>query len=520
MMRTRTGCMWIAALLGTLAADVAVGSVQVDTIGTTSLDAQSYGPVWQRVYYLPGTGIYAVWVKSGMYYSHFDCASGSWLGETGVFPERDISGNLAVGTDSASSCYRRAIISSRTDEPVLAVETSPGSGVFDCRSSAPTLAGHYYPPVAMGWDDVVHLLSLDPAERDTLLYSRSTDLGITWSQPVSVCGDAVPGRPSHSIACSPVSGKVAALWSHPDSVALWVNRSTDGGTTWSGPEDILSLSSSIPDARPGALGAFGLFDANDRLNVATQVWDSPGQHPAEIWHYQETRSPAWSLVHRFAPAAVLAQAEPQEPFVCRPSIGQGTDGRLLVAWMGYDSLNYEPGTQIARADLFVAHSADNGLTWSRPLRVTGPDSRSRISPCLAARARDTLVLICVEDQKAGIYEHGNGPQTDNSVVVLRVPFDELPGIADAPRVGAPRQPSVRPNPARTTACIEWPRAGGPWTAELRDCSGRRVSAIGPASGTTHLDVSRLPSGVYFLTPVSGSGPAADPVCGGRLVVSH
>ena len=40
----------IIALLPALAP----GAVRVDTVGTTRLDAQTYGPVWQRVYSLPG----------------------------------------------------------------------------------------------------------------------------------------------------------------------------------------------------------------------------------------------------------------------------------------------------------------------------------------------------------------------------------------------------------------------------------------------------------------------------------
>jgi hypothetical protein len=58
------------------------GAVKVDTVGTTSLDLQSYGPVWQRVYNLPGAGIHVTWVKFGMFYNYLNYSTGRWLGET------------------------------------------------------------------------------------------------------------------------------------------------------------------------------------------------------------------------------------------------------------------------------------------------------------------------------------------------------------------------------------------------------------------------------------------------------
>ncbi len=511
----------LLALLAALATLTgrAAATVQVDSIGTTDLDAQNYGPVWQRIYNLPGTGIYVSWVKSGMYYTFYDYSTSTWLGETGVFTERDLTGSLDVDEDTTSPHYGSAFISSRTDEPVLAVETGPGTGTFEFHSTVPTLDGCFYPPIAVGRNGTVHLLCLDPEERDTLLYSRSTDYGTTWSSPLSVCDGHIPRRATHSLASSAASDRVVAVWTFADSQALWINLSSDAGATWTGSQDILTAPSPIPDGRPGSLGGQALFDNQDRLHVVTQLWSDPDQFPAEIWHYRENRDPAWTLVHRFDPSAVLAQAEPQEPFVCRPTIAEDDQGRLFVAWMGYDSINYEPSTQIARADVYVARSEDGGLTWSRPLRATGPDSLSRLSPCLASTATDTLVLCCVEDRKAGVYEHGNGPQTENRVVVLRIPTDELPGVAAHEPVGCRDCGiSVVPRPARFIATVRMRSRTGIRGVAVRDCTGRLVGTQTAEGDCVRLDVSRLSPGVYFVTPVPTD--VATPGLHAKLVVNR
>ncbi|MCX7731732.1 MAG: glycoside hydrolase [candidate division WOR-3 bacterium] len=411
--------------------------IPADTIGTTGVDLQNYGPAWQRIYYLPEFGIYTAWVKTGMWANFYSFPARTWSGEVSVFgSQRNAGGNLAVCTRSSSPYYRSPFISSYINReprwPIVAVESIPGSGIFSMRPPDSSLIECQRPPIAFTANNHLHLLCADPNTADTLLYSRSTDYGITWTDPIPVCGPFLPENPTYSIAGSENSSRLAAVWTNEDSSALWINISEDGGINWTGPQNIFPVPTAITSPKPGRQGAYAIFDRNDRLNVVTQIWDGTHQYPAEIWHWQENRSPAWSLVFRFAPGSVLAGAEPGDPFVLRPTIGQKEDGTLFVLWLNYDSLNYEPLTQIARADLFIAQSQDNGLHWSRPFRLTGPDNCSRLSPCLAPIITDSLFIICVIDQLAGIYEQGHGSQTVNPVVVLRVPVTQIPGISEAP----------------------------------------------------------------------------------------
>lgn len=414
----------------------AMAAITVDTIGTTGIDAQNYGPIWQRVIHLPGTGIYTAWLKTGMFANFFSFATNTWSGEISVFgSQRNASGSLTVPENPTSPYYRSTFISSFINRdpkwPIIAVDSVPGENNFIVRELDSSLMGCQRPPITITQNNYLHIICVDSTTQETLLYSRSTDYGVNWQKPVPLSGNRLLQDPTYNIAGSKSSNRLAVVWTQPDSAAIYINISEDGGDNWTGPQNIFPVPTTIPGARPGRFGAYPLFDRQNRLNIVTQIWDGNHQFPAEIWHWQENRNPAWCLVYRFSPASVLAPAEPGEPFVVRPTLGENqADGTLFVLWLNYDSLNYEPQTQIARADLFVAYSPDNGNTWSRPYRLTGPDGVSRLSPGLASVVNDTLFIITVIDQIAGVYEHGHGPQTVNPVVLLRIPISDLPGIAE------------------------------------------------------------------------------------------
>lgn len=472
--------------LAILITGFARATVKIDTIGTTGVDLQNYGPVWQRIYYLSGFGIWTAWIKTGMWANFYSFTNHSWSGEVSVFgSQRNAGGNLAVCVNNNSGYYRSTFISSYINReprwPIVAVESVAGSGIFQMRTPDSSLIDCQRPPITFTANNYLHLVCADPYTADTLLYSRSTDYGINWQDPIPVCGPLLPASPNFNLVGSELSDRLAVIWTNEESTALWVNISNDAGTSWSGPQNIFPVPSSISGAKPGKQGAFAIFDHNDRLNIVTQVWDGTHQYPAEIWHWQENRNPAWSLVYRFAPNSVLANAEPGDPFVLRPTIAEKADGTLFVLWLNYDSLNYEPQTQIARADLFIAQSPDNGRHWSRPFRLTGPDNYSRLCPEIASRVDDSLFIILVVDQLAGIYEQGHGGQTVNPVIVLRVPVSELPGVQETRQPDFPKKIYQSPTLLKSSELITIPLARG----LIYDITGKPQKNIHQ-------------SGVYFL----------------------
>jgi hypothetical protein len=139
------------------------------------------------------------------------------------------------------------------------------------------------------------------------------------------------------------------------------------------------------------------------------------------------------------------------------------------------------------------------LNWGEPVRLTVPDNTSKRFPFLAEVVDDTLRVLYFADKVAGFWEQGQGVQTTNAVVYLRVAADFLPtAVQERPDPGLAQEPAeVRPSVARRG--FEVRPAPGVHLLHVRvaDESGRIVAE--PA-------VSRIPlswgasarPGVYFL----------------------
>ena len=142
---------------------------------------------------------------------------------------------------------------------------------------------------------------------------------------------------------------------------------------------------------------------------------------------------------------------------------------------------------------------------------------SRISPCLASTAGDSLVIVCVEDRTAGLHERGHGPQTTNSVTVLRVPTAGLPAIEERTQMDVPRRSglSVAPNPSGSRCVVSTPLTRTGAVLTLWDSQGRLVRTERHARPQNEVITSALPPGVYLIR-VNANGQLLET----RLVVAR
>jgi hypothetical protein len=180
-------------------------------------------------------------------------------------------------------------------------------------------------------------------------------------------------------------------------------------------------------------GIFAFIDRQDRLYFVVAVYpvvhDTAYPNPAEIWHWCGQNNPAWTRVHRAgcAPEHLLAPVGYNAPYACRPSISQGNDGQLCVAWEQFDSSNVEPQTNLLRAGIWVSGSPDNGASWTLGVLVTERNTSSHRFPRIIDRmvsggpSEDTICVLYLMDSVAGLFVQNQGPGTPDPVICQFIP---------------------------------------------------------------------------------------------------
>jgi hypothetical protein len=255
------------------------------------------------------------------------------------------------------------------------------------------------PWVSFGPDGTLHQISLsfndiappfDPQDFDhALLASKSTDGGLTWSDPEVVIRDldANVFNDKQSITADPTdAANVYAVWDRllfPSSEAasvrssfttaafrgpVWFNRSTDGGQTWEDARQIYdpgqqdqTISSQIVVLPDGTLvNLFAEFnnEAKNRLRAWTvRVLRSNDQ--GQTW----SRA---TLVDRLRTIGVT---DPESGDDVRtgdiiPDVAVNPDnGRLYAVWQDARFSGFENDS------IAFSQSRDGGRSWSDPIKV-------------------------------------------------------------------------------------------------------------------------------------------------------
>jgi hypothetical protein len=503
-----------------LAAVVAPGLTvgAVDTIGGTTYDCSTICAGIQRYcYFAPGQGVHVSWFRASggspwpdrnSRYNLRDSTGWLWVGpdfmQSGIdaYPQR--TGYGSIDYDAARGVPVIAFHQGSPLRPTIARGDTANPGDFEYCDGP---EGYQWPWVAVTASGTVHAAVFDNATQDQVWYTKTGDFQ-TWTAPVNIAAPAPdPAFPDHQITASKRSNSVAVLWVNSMGEPyeeLYVRTSTDDGETWAAPAEIPPPPAYAADTSAtfhlSSLGS--IYDRDDNLcvvaAVAPIIRDTTWITPAEIWYYCPANVPRWNEVHRAdVPAASVRHSIGYNSiFACRPKVGQNpATGELYAVWSEYDTANVEPVTNLLRPDVWVASSADNGRTWTNATRLTGPDDRGRLYVDIAPVVNDTLHLVWMEDLCVGMNVQGQGPLTDNPVVYMQLPADEI-GIEEAP---------ARPRPG-TRAVFAQGTAHLPGAA-LFDATGRQVASRGSGAA----DTRRLAPGVYFALTSAGTQRAAGKV---------
>jgi hypothetical protein len=198
---------------------------------------------------------------------------------------------------------------------------------------------------------------------------RSTDGGQSWSGPVTVTSGGT-SLDKDWIVCdnhsaSPYYGTCYSTWDdNAVGDLLLTSKSTDGGLTWSTPSSPPATGLSPPGVLPLGLGGQPLVQPNGRLIVPALN----AQSNAIIAYtsndggatYTEARTVASVHTHATGPNDITNGALRTEPL---PSAELDAAGTVYLVWQ---DCNFRPGCP--SNDIVLSNSTD-GTTWSAPARI-------------------------------------------------------------------------------------------------------------------------------------------------------
>ena len=259
------------------------------------------------------------------------------------------------------------------------------------------------PWVSIGPDGTAYLATLTFTEHPELvglagptsmLASRSTDGGITWSRPVTVVNDNVYDD-RESVTADPVrAGHAYYVWVRRLGIVgaegiEYFSRTADRGRTWSAPRRITTLrAGTLPD--PTFIEVLPDGTLVNLYLLANASPFLPPSAPRIPWDVMVQRSKnqgtTWSAPKRIARIdPPSAPVDPDTGAIVRAyneiSTDVGPDGSIYVAW---NVIKSKSSSQI-----LFSRSRTGGRTWSAPRALASVRTQAFL-PSLAVAGDGTL----------------------------------------------------------------------------------------------------------------------------------
>ena len=471
-------------------------------VGTTDFDWLRNGSLGKDVVLDGQHGVHVYWTyraggdpNTRRSYYNFKDETGNWFFAhigTGVDGRVSRMGSLAVLSDGRACVAAHASIGTG-----VWVDAARGAGAFsDPYEVDPNNpADPIWPIIAKGGNDVLHVNGVTNGQPNHW-YSRSTDLGQTWSPWFQLCDDGLGGGWNTLTA---QGSKVA--WVYPDTnYQLFYKESTDGGSNW-GAKTLIDPG----DTTESRLFQDALYSPSGELHVVFDVRDTTlGSTRAQIRHWSS--STGVSLVR-----SGWWESKPgaNHGSVACPQIGYNSrTNTWWCTWVEF-TLADTGANGWSNGEVWAAYSADGGRTWRGHRNLTNtPTPGAPAGACaddryasLAAVVDDTLRVLYLSSFDAGSSQYESG-----AVTVDTMRYYELfgpPGVEEEISTTlnpASAKPTIFPNPFVSFATVPGHETEN---FELYDISGRRVGTYrGARIGQ---DVG---PGVYFVRAKGETGITA------------
>ncbi len=516
-------------------------------MGTTWYDYQTNGSTGNRVAITDSNTIYVAWMNAYTYpppprhiFHNWRDSYGNWNFEMGLKVDDRPDGSAAAGytTLDIYQGYRGAVAYHYTVPAYvgrLAVDAAdyPGYGYFE-RFNIPNMFSgneHIWPYIAVDRNDRVHILMTYPApaagDPQDFIYVRSADGGQTWTTETVV--DTIMTI-SAVIDASPVSDKVVMGYCHPTTFEnQWENDIyyilSEDGISWDFRTGKVNVTQYERD--DDSLWAYTdmdiIFDYNDNFHIIweAQTIDTEGyiQWNTRLFHYN-SETEEINLIHMWPLTdywIVGCDCGAWNRPICKMNLGVHSSNTLFATWTQFDTLDCS-NAGYANGEIYMSYTYD-GTNWQEPINLTNSatpgcypeECDSDHWSSLADAVNDTLHILYINDKDAGGIPQTEGVATENPVMYLAYPVDDLVGVDE--EVNRPTNFNLNqnyPNPfnAKTNIAFELKEAS-PVLLEVFDLTGAKVTTLvdefmSAGSHSITWNAENVASGVYFYKLEAGT----------------
>ncbi len=462
------------------------------------------GLSWYKYYLYSPYGVYGDPVllagKDGAFYYIHNCRNphiSSWY--------RWFDREVCQRTDSASSALWTSSYTGWYEQPTM--EDKPW-GAVDYNNNT----------LYLTWTRFDRYMSSAVSDSSRILFSKSTDRGDTWSDPVCISkttGDCTDedGTDEGAVPCVGPNSELYVAWAGLDRIVF--NASLDGGNTWLDSERVVT---DVPGgwdyAIPGINRCNGLpFTACDnsngphRGNIYINWTDQRnGIANTDVWMVRSADSgKTWTT-----PMLVNNDSGIHQQFMSSMSVDPVT-GYIYVLF--YDRRNYTDTTVASvnyghATDVYLAVSQDGAQSFKN-YKIND----STLYPNAGFFFGDYTYVAACNNVVRPIwgYMRSNGQTCDQRVYTALVDSSIL-GVPVLTTLSSANDFRVWPNPAKSRAMVSFNLSTpGSVTLDLTDLSGRLVNrvismesvAAGATTRTINLSELGIAPGTYIITLSTG-----------------
>lgn len=365
--------------------------------------------------------------------------------------------------------------------------------------------------VYMAWTEFDRYGSANPTDSSRILFSRSTDFGITWANPVKISdagGDCIDSDNTVEGAVPAVgpNGEVYVAWSGPRGIQF--DKSTDGGVTF-GRDRLVA-------AQPGGwdFGVSGIFRANGLPIMACDAGASKYRGNIYIaWSDQRQGSEDTDIFF------VKSTDSGQNWGTLKRINNDATNRQQFFVWMTVDQITgniyfvfYDRRLTAGNAtDVFVAKSTDGGESF-----VNFKVSETSFTPVANIFFGDYTNIAAHNGKVYPIWMRLDGSNLSVWSTVINDPPTLVAQEKNLPVPNFSLSPGY-PNPIQlsapfSTIDFSLPKAQEV-TLKVYDVTGREIATLVNAQKEAghhrlQFDAHQLATGVYFYKLSAGNFSAA------------